>query len=120
MAERTRDVVYNIMRCRDEYVNIACAVVFDCMLVEVRKVREISWRYAVCNLWIIIDILFMIWPDVLFAGQLCETNRCVEHEGGMSRSFVGEFKSKKELCGQECKLGARCRNFPTDLVIDLS
>jgi hypothetical protein len=57
----------------------------------------------------------MIWPDVLFAGQLCETRRCVEQEGGMSPSFVGEFKSEIELCGQECKLGARCRDFSNGL-----
>jgi hypothetical protein len=58
MAERTRDVVYNIWRYRDEYVNIACTVMYDCMLVEVRKVREISWRVAVCTLCIITDIIY--------------------------------------------------------------
>jgi hypothetical protein len=58
MAERTRDVVYNIRRYRDECVNIVCTVVYDCMLVEVRKVREMSWGYAVCTLCIIIDMIY--------------------------------------------------------------
>jgi hypothetical protein len=53
----------------------------------------------------------MIWPDVLFAGQLCDTRCCVRQDRRNEPSFVGEFKSEIELCVQECELGARCRDL---------